>query len=230
MIIAPPYISDRDVYSLLPLADRWIMNKLIVGETFGYDCGPTGMRVPAGDYCVRPMMNLFGLGEGGFFKVTQAPGPPQGRMMQSLPGYFWQEWYTGIHNTTQYIDDVPVIHGEFSIDGSNVQSTNLRRANAGAAVTAPAMPTELQGISKYMMIERIGSNIIDVSPRLALMHADQFVIDHHKGIDPSYNPQPGTDIEMGQADVARLDLTWDTGEQTLTGWRWGRKGTNRRPF
>jgi hypothetical protein len=227
MITEAPYISDREVYHKLPRADRWIMNKLTLAESLGYACGPTGMIVPAGDYCVRPIMNLYGQGAGGYFKETVAPGVP--RNFQSLPGYFWCEWFPGDHIWVQYIDDVPVIYSENPVVGGVMRSSVVRNSD-GAAVTAPALPASLQGISKYMMLEMLGDKIIEVTPRFMLSNARQWVINAHKVIDPSYNPVPGNDLEMGNSDMARLDVTWDTGEETLTGWRWDSAGQNRRPW
>lgn len=228
MITERPYIADYQAYPLLPQADRWILNKLTLAERLGYACGPTGMIVPAGDYCVRPMMNMYGNGAGGFFKVTVPTGGR--RNFRNLPGYFWCEWFSGQHISIQYIDDVPVVYGEHTLDGSNVLSSTLIRANDGAAVTAPAMPAMLQGISKYMAIEMLGDKIIEASPRLYSNNARQFIIDDYKVIDPSYAPVEGTDIRSGNSDTPRLDVTWDTGEETLTGWRWDVEGQNRRPF
>jgi hypothetical protein len=226
MITEPPYKSDREMYHLLPQADRWIMNKLSLAESLGYSCGPTGMIVPDGDYCVRPIMNMYGQGAGGFFQVTVAPGVP--RNFQNLPGYFWCEWFPGVHTWVQYIDDVPVTYSENPVV-ANVMSTTggVRRSDNGNAVVAPALPASLQGISKYMMVEMLGDKIIEVSPRMMISNARQWIINDYKAIDPTYNPQ---NIERGNSDMARLDVTWDTGEETLTGWRWDTAGQNRRPF
>jgi hypothetical protein len=224
MITEAPYISDREAYPLLPQRDRWVMNKLTLAERLGHSCGPTGMIVPAGDYCVRPIMNLHGQGAGGFFKVTVAPGAQ--RNFQNLPGYFWCEWFPGVHTWVQYIDDAPVVYSENPVV-NNVMTTSVVRNSDGGVVTAPALPLQLQGISKYLMVELLGDKIIEVSPRFMLSNARQWVIDYHKGIDPTYDPQ---NIERGNSDMARLDVTWDTGAETLTGWRWDTAGQNRRPW
>jgi hypothetical protein len=92
---------------------------------------------------------------------------------------------------------------------------------------APALPAMLQGISKYMLVEMLGDKIIEVSPRMQILNARQWIIDSYKGIDPAYDPQ---DIERGNSDNRRMDVTWDTGRETLTGWRWDLSGENRRPF
>lgn len=227
MIIEAPYISDREVYHKLPVEDRWIMNKLSLAERLGHSCGPTGMIVPEGDYCIRPIMNLYGQGAGGFFFANVAPGVP--RNFQNTPGYFWCEWFDGDHIWIQYIDDVPVIYSENPVT-NNVMATSVVRNADGAEVTAPPLPDMLKGISKYMMVEALGDKIIEVSPRFMTSNARQWVIDHYKAIDPSYAPVDGTDMERGNSDMARLDVTWNTGEDILTGWRWDIQGQNRRPW
>jgi hypothetical protein len=224
MITLPPYISDREAYPLLPQADRWIMNKLTLAERLGHSCGPTGMIVPQGDYCIRPIMNLYGQGAGGFFRETVAPGPR--RNFRNLPGYFWCEWFIGDHTWIQYIDDIPVVYSENPVV-NNVMTSSVVRSDDGNPVVAPALPPMLQGISKYMMVEALGDKIIEVSPRFMLSNARQWVIDHHKVIDPTYDPQ---NIERGNSDMARLAVTWDTGAETLTGYRWDTVGQNRRPW
>lgn len=227
MITQPPYMPDSEIYHLLPQADRWIMNKLTLAERLGYNCGPTGMVVAAGDYCVRPIMNLRGHGAGGFFKVTVAPGAR--RQFHSLPGYFWMDWFDGVHTWVQYIDDVPVTYSENPVV-DDVMSTSVRRSDNGNAIAAPALPAILQGISKYMLVEMLGDKIIEVSPRMMINNARQWIIDNYKVIDPAYDPQEGTDMSMGNSDMARLDVVWNIGERTLRGWRWDTAGQNRRPF
>ena len=41
----------------------WVYNKLTLAEKLEYVCGPAGIKVPkAGEYIIRPMMNLAGMG------------------------------------------------------------------------------------------------------------------------------------------------------------------------
>ena len=43
----------------------WVTDKLILASKMGYKCGPAGIDVPeSGDYCVRPVVNAYGLGIG----------------------------------------------------------------------------------------------------------------------------------------------------------------------
>ena len=43
----------------------WAMDKLILSRKLGYICGPVGLDVPTpGYYCVRPCVNMLGLGLG----------------------------------------------------------------------------------------------------------------------------------------------------------------------
>ena len=228
MIVQPPYESDRTIYHKLPVEDRWIMNKLSLAERFGYNCGPTGMVVPPGDYCVRPMMNLYGLGAGGFFFANVASGQP--RNFPNTPGYFWCEWFDGDHIWTQYINDTPVTYSVNPVVNDIMSTSVLLTDAAEVQAAAPPLPPELQGISRYMTVERIGDKIIEASPRMMILNAYQFIIDDYRNnVDSGYAPVEGRDYEMGNSDLERVEVTWNTGEDILTGWRWSDVDLNRRP-
>jgi len=65
---------------------------------------------------------------------------------------------------------------------------------------------------------------------MMIANGRQWIIDNYKAVDPTYNPRDGVDVDMGNSDMARLDVTWNTGEGVITGWRWDSAGQNRRPF
>ena len=77
--------------------DIWVMDKLILSRKLGYNCGPVGQDVTVpGVYIVRPCINILGLGLGAS-KVWLDKGTTH------LPvGYFWCEWFAGIHLSVDY--------------------------------------------------------------------------------------------------------------------------------
>ena len=187
MITLPPYLHDREIYGLLPLSMRQLMSKLHLSEQLGYSCGPTGMNVAAGRYCVRPIMNLGGNAEGGFFEfVVDVAGVND--HVSNRPGYFWVEWFDGPRTFTEYINDEP--------DFSQVATTTAAGRNNWTQTEAHiVVPDFLQGLSRYMLLEAIGDKVTEVSFRNIAVNARQSVIeDYRLNVDPEYAP---ADIETG---------------------------------
>ena len=88
----------EDLYWKNPKTDDlWALDKLILSKKLGYNCGPAGIEVPkAGDYIVRPVLNVFGLGMG-------AKKMHLKKDTSHLPiGTFWCQWFEGRHFTVDY--------------------------------------------------------------------------------------------------------------------------------
>jgi len=161
MIDIDPTTEDRHSYPLVPQADRWIFNKLSIAELQNLNCGVSGvpLTVP-GVYCIRPIYNLAGNGDGGVmrwvFDGTEETQPP------TIPGWFWCEWLSGYQEWVEYTDEVPVSwHG----------GTRVGRDLSLEFPPAPTntwFPNPLKAISKHMLIEYIDGKIIEVAPRHAL--------------------------------------------------------------
>ena len=196
MIDLPADIEDRNSYPLAPVRDRWIYNKLQVAERMGYNCGPSGTPITTpGDYCIRPVMNAAGMGHGGVLQFTaQATTRPDdgdhiiGGITQPpyAAGYFWCEWFTGDQLWTDFINDVAV--EETYETARTTRRLDYLTRTSGFAF--PTLPSQFQGVSTHLMVESIGGNIIEVSPRLTW---------HPWGRDQSYmaktlaNPPWGED-------------------------------------
>ncbi len=209
MIVLPPYIYDREVYPLIPAKHRWLMNKLQLAERLGYECGPTGVKPPPGrDLCVRPMMNIFGFGEGGFYKFNSTtPGDLEG--LKNRPGYFWCEWFNGPRTYTEFINDVPVYSIGATTSGTGV---NKWRETSKHII----MPDFVKNISRYILLESVGNKIIEVSLRLMGANARLEPIIDYRTIDPSYNP---TDIQFGLRDSNLIPAK----PFEVKGWQWTEK-------
>ncbi len=227
MIIQPPYEYDCRVYHKLPIEDRWIMNKLALAERLGYNCGPTGTLPPEGTFCVRPIMNMFGGGEGGFFKVDGSEG------RNNIPGYFWCEWFDGPHIWVQYINDKPVTYCKNFVVDNVMSCAKVETKLAIVEKLAAPLPEYMRGISRYMMTESIGDKIIEASPRLMSSSAFEWIVEDYRQIDPDYDPEDEIDeIRFSNSDLEREPVTWRLSDgRILKGWKW-RVGMdlNRRPM
>jgi hypothetical protein len=92
-----PVIYDSDAYLAYP-AHRKYFNKLWLSEQLGYDCGPAGVAPSQkGNYIVRPIYNLYGMGLGAF---EMELGPDDADKLD--PGTFWCEKFEGTHRSIDF--------------------------------------------------------------------------------------------------------------------------------
>lgn len=196
MAIYEPYLYDGEVWPLMPNSDRWIMNKLEVAMALGYNTGPIGLRVnQQGTYCIRPILNFEGRGWGGVGQF-EAEDTPRGITQPSYnPGRFWCEWFDGHHAWTEFIDDVAVRQ----VGGDELQNGFLEIDEEPTTIT---LPVAFQGISRYMLVESIGGNIIEMAPRHMNTIATQATIDDYLQFDPTYSP--GFEIDPGMVDLQKI--------------------------
>ena len=90
-------MTDAEAWNKYP-KHRQFFNKLVVAELFGVRAGPGGVAPPvSGWYCVRPVMNLSGMGIGARKQWIEA-----GDFRSVEPGYFWSEWLEGPHLSVTY--------------------------------------------------------------------------------------------------------------------------------
>lgn len=219
MVNLPPYIYDYESYHQLPVQDRWIFNKLQVAERLGYECGPVGTRPVAQiTAIVRPQMNIFGSGRGGFYEYDQWPFAAWDDAPNANPGYFWCEKFSGRHAYTCFVDDV-ARYCTYSEPYTHARDQRWVGVEDNALSEAPALPAALRGISKYLYVESIGGKIIEVSPRLGLTGARQKIIDEYKLIDPSWVEPNDLGYGLVGAKMVRDPaggLAWETDESTRT--------------
>ena len=150
---------DWSAYHMLPIKDRWIMNKLQLAERLGYRCGPHGTPLPvAGDYCIRPVYSIAGGGGSGVYKHNSA-APGVNNTPAAPGGYFWCEWFDGPNIGVDYRDDIPIqAFGADPDENGDFQSYEARPERT-------ELPDMLKGIAKYLMVEFIGDKIVEVSLR-----------------------------------------------------------------
>jgi len=89
-------MTDEEAWPDIHQWDLWLLDKLLLADWLGYDCGPCGVSVTSpGQYVVRPIMNLSGMGAGARIMHLE-PG------QHVEPGYFWCEVFDGPHITVDY--------------------------------------------------------------------------------------------------------------------------------
>ncbi len=220
MITLPPYIHERDAYHQFPIRDRWIFNKLTLAERLGYQCGPIGTRPSSRlDVIVRPQMNLYGMGRGGFYQYGQWPFAAWDQAPNANPGYFWCERFVGKHGYTTYIDDVPF--SEDVADYTEIRAGTRWDGVMDGTFIGPALPAMLQGLSRYLMLEWIDGKIIEVTPRFTPNSARRYVLDDYKAINPTHVPD--NDIKFGHVDMRMVP-------DPAGGFAWEEDETTRRPY
>ena len=90
-------MNDIEAYQSYPHLRHWY-NKLWLSEQLGYNCGPASIapRI-SGNYIIRPIMNLSGMGVGAKKVWIDA-----GDHSKVPPGYFWCEWFYGNQYSVTY--------------------------------------------------------------------------------------------------------------------------------
>ncbi len=166
MIDLPADIEDRAAYPLVAESERWIFNKLILAEKLGHRCAPSGTDVAeVGPVCRRPIMNVAGNAMGGVIKHEVMSGPQGFEQPAYAAGYFWCEWFDGYHEWIDFTDDIAVRWW------GGVEANGMLDNTEAAAPQFATLPTLLQGLSKHLVVEHIGGNIIEIAPRhMTLSH------------------------------------------------------------
>lgn len=213
-----PYVFCSQIYSLVPLSDRWVFNKLTLSERLGYVCGPAGSNAPAGDFIIRPILNLAGMGTGGVFRHTTPiiGGKPVNDHVpaKTFPGHFWCQAFDGDHQFVEYINDVPVASTVGVLNSDVLKFTEV------TPKSAPQLPDIVKGISRYALGEFIDGNLIEYSMRHIATAARQSSIDDYRTIDSLYDPQ---NVKFGFTDMRKIlfppdGWTWEEIESTRQSW------------
>ena len=90
--------DDQDAWEAYP-EHRWVFNKLEVALKLGYEAGPAAVPVKrSGSYIIRPLYNLYGMGIGArriYLRRDDKQAIEQHEFIP--PGYFWCDFFEGIH-------------------------------------------------------------------------------------------------------------------------------------
>lgn len=154
-------MDDDQVWPTVPDEDLWIFDKLILSRKLGYTCGPVGVNVPKpGYYCVRPCVNLMGMGKGSSIEYISC------ETIYYPAGYFWQERFDGRHLSMDYVNG----ELEYCVEGFKAGNTTSK-FHRWVLVDPPSsfeLPPIVQDIvDRYptVNVETIGNNIIEVHLR-----------------------------------------------------------------
>jgi hypothetical protein len=224
MITCAPYVLDDVIYPRMPDRHKWIFNKLDFANRFNIPAGPCGTRAPRGELCVRPVMNLIGMGYGGFFKVTH----DKGGLTVNRPGYFWTPWQDGEHHYIYYVKDKPWYFVVGVVDDAGRMTVEQRDPKL-----APRLPKQLRRISRYMLLETINGVPIEASARHSAPMPK--VLADYRKIKPDYVPinnyRTGArgDPEIF-ASHGMVMLRVERDPYGMTGWVWDKDETTAVPL
>lgn len=176
---------DVDGWLQLYEDDYWLFDKLILGRKLGYECGPAGMDVPRpATYCVRPVMNMFGMGIAARFEYLEK------ETNHLHPGEFWCEVFEGNHVSVDYLNQEPVLTvvGQRKADDPMYKWTKWTRI--GDYIPFPDVLKSLRGTYPKVNCEFIGGNLIEVH----LRHNPDFVYGNTVAI-PVWDEESARDTE-----------------------------------
>jgi hypothetical protein len=188
---------DHEAYVRYP-DQNWIYNKLILSKRLGYDTGPGGVSVAHdGDYVVRPIINLSGMGVGAR-RVRLAKGD----YSTVPPGYFWCEYFHGVHTTIDYkwepqsgtTNSKLLPQPIFAANGYRT-SQELYRFSAWKKIDPPLFKLP-EWINELICIPRF--NIEFINGKIIEMHLRPGVDfpDASTEIIPHWNDMPAADCEI----------------------------------
>lgn len=157
--------SDEEAWVKYPTLRKWF-NKLYVSLLFGYDCGPSGIApTKDGEYVVRPIYNLLGMGINAEVKYIKA-----GDLTKVPPGYFWCEYFEG----EQYSATYEFFHAKNPYwkpiscwKGSKPKESLYKFSKWERSEYVPPVPQLLNELSiiNFINIEFIGDKVIEVHLR-----------------------------------------------------------------
>lgn len=162
---------DCDAWNKYP-RHRWLFNKLELALKLEYKAGPAGVVVPNdGDYVVRPVYNLSGMGIGARRENLKVSQPSAVK-----PGEFWCEYFHGPNVSIDYVWDSvnnhQVLRPVFAAQGFRT-GPQLYRFNAWKRINPP-----------YWVLPKWISELRDV-PRINIEFIHDKIIEIHlrRGVD-----------------------------------------------
>lgn len=164
------FFKDETYFKNANPKDLWVYDKLILSRKLGYNCGPVGFDVPTpGEYIVRPIFNIQGLGLGAEFTWID-------RNTNHLPvGYFWCEVFYGRHYSIDYH------YGEQSLAVEGISGNSLSQWKAWRKVDIDIpLPSILEEFrdQPWINCEFIGDNLIEVHMRRNPDFKDDSIIEY----------------------------------------------------
>lgn len=156
-------MNDSDTWKKYPNL-RWTFNKLELSLRLGYICSPSGIIPPYnGEYCIRPIYNLGGMGAGAkiqYLSNNKIPDIPA--------GYFWCEKFSGPHISVDYSKENEQWKPVFSCQGYRDKNNPLYKFDRWKKIKNPnyELPQFIKDIdADKLNIEFIGDKIIEIHLR-----------------------------------------------------------------
>lgn len=144
------------VWANIDSNDIWVMDKLILSRKMGYICGPTGMDVPrAGEYIVRPCVNMLGLGMGAKKMYLEY------ETMHLPLGFFWCEFFEGRHLSVDYRDGIQVLAVEGFKDADTFTHWNEWKM-VNDDFPLPNILEDIKHKYEWINCEYIGDKLIEI--------------------------------------------------------------------
>ena len=150
---------------------RWVFNKLDIALRLGYQAGPACVPLPAIQShfkaVVRPIYNLYGMGIGARV-FTFTPEIDNDFIVNHgciPPGYFWCEYFKGIHYSIDYRSTTSPAGSLFrwepfhAMMGKNTEK-DLTRFNSWTSIEPPKMLLP-DFINKIMDVDHLNIECID---------------------------------------------------------------------
>ena len=151
------HLECIDEWKSIHLDDLWVYNKLILNQSLGHLCGPTGMPVPyPGYYIVRPCINLLGMGR--FSRIEWIDKDTE----HFHPAEFWCEVFEGDHISVDfhYKESELVVLGERDNDDPLYKWKKWTKIELD--VQFPDILNDLKGDYEWINCEFIGDKLIEV--------------------------------------------------------------------
>ena len=151
------YTDCCDEWNSIHPQDTWVYNKLILNQSMGYLCGPTGCPVSySGNYIVRPCINLLGMGR--FSRIEWINKCTD----HFHPAEFWCEIFTGDHISVDFQNKQSklVVLGER--DSEDPLYRWKKWTKIDYEIEFPDILKDLKGNYEWINCEFIGNKLIEV--------------------------------------------------------------------
>jgi hypothetical protein len=153
--------EDHEVWAQWPHLRPWF-NKLDLALRFGYLAGPNGVPVPkAGNYVVRPIYNLLGMGLNARIQWCERNDCPAG------PGEFWCEAFSGEQVS---LDLQPTHHTWEIVRATRAVGGELGRPTWWERIEEPALPLNIYHLEGLRQSHSFLTNIEAVDGRIIEVH------------------------------------------------------------
>lgn len=164
------FTDDAQAWKNCNHRDRWIFDKLLLSQHFGYRCGPAAVAPEhSGYYVIRPITNISGMGAGAHTRYLHAHQDPE-----IPPGYFWCEQFAGVQYSVDYENRRPVLtlKAYHRNRAQNLYQFD-RWKRVQKDIPFPRLP--IRGKYRYINVEFVGDKPIEVHLRHNPdLHGEQF--------------------------------------------------------